>query len=89
MSDKIIRYPFRVEAAKRENRKKRRVPCEVSERWLQFSQINHYQDADYIYVDVMTSGADGSGRKICQLIVTKEDLMSVLADLPIKDWTSK
>ena len=73
MSDKIIRYPFRVKAAKRENRKKLRVPCEVSERWLQFGRIEDYQDADYIHVDVMTRGADESERKICELIVTKED----------------
>jgi hypothetical protein len=28
-------------------------------------------------------------KKICELVLTKDDLMSVLADLPVKDWTRK
>jgi hypothetical protein len=90
MTDKVIRYPFRAEALKRENRKNRRVPCVVSERWLQFpKQIDRHSDADYIHLDVMTKGAGEEPRKICEVIVTKEELMSVLEELPVKDWAKQ
>lgn len=89
MSDKIIRYPFRVEAAKRKDRKKPRVPCEVSQRWLQFHQIDHHENEDYIHVDVMTGVPGEHERKICELVLTKDDLSSVLADLPVKDRTKE
>ena len=89
MSNNVIRYPFRGDAAKRENRKKRRVPCEVSPRWLQFQRIDHHKNEDYISVDVMTGVPGEQERKICELVLRKDDLLSVLADLPVKDWTRK
>ncbi len=89
MSEKVIRYPFRVEATRRENRKNLRVPCEMSQRRLQFHQIDHHENEDYIHVDVMTGIPGEHERKICELILTRYDLLSVLADLPVKDWTKE
>jgi hypothetical protein len=56
------------------------VPCVVSGRWLEFSQRGsaRMMEGEAITVAVMTEGADEQPRKLCELIVTREDLMRVL-----------
>jgi len=56
------------------------VPCLISSRWLEFSGMCDYRigAGEVIGVAVMTEGADGNPRKLCELMVTREDLLSVL-----------
>lgn len=56
------------------------VPCMVSNRWLEFSRqgTKRFHDGEYIQLTVMTSDAQEKPKKLCGLIVTREDLLSVL-----------
>jgi len=56
------------------------VPCIVSGRWLEFSQDGSTKlpEGEAITLTVMTEGESGDPRKLCELIVTREDLISVL-----------
>ena len=57
------------------------VPCVVSGRWLQFArggsaQIGH---GEAITPFVVTDGNGDQPRKLCELIVTREELLRVLS----------
>ena len=56
------------------------VPCMVTERWLQFSTEGSARlvEGEYITLSVMTCGADDQPKKLCGLIVTREDLLAAL-----------
>ena len=56
------------------------VPCIVSGRWLEFSQKGSANtgDGEAITVSVMTENEDENPRKLCELIVTREELLRVL-----------
>ena len=56
------------------------VPCMVSERWIQFSSEGSAKlsEGEYLTLWVMTRGADDQPKKLCELIVTREDLQGAL-----------
>jgi hypothetical protein len=57
------------------------VPCIVSGRWLEFSQDGSgwSREGEAITLSVMTDGSDDLPRKLCELIVTRDELVRVLA----------
>jgi hypothetical protein len=57
------------------------VPCHVSERWFSFRDREQYEviDEDLIHVDVMTRDDDGAPYKLCELIVSRGDLLRAVA----------
>jgi hypothetical protein len=57
------------------------VPCIVSGRWLEFSQngSSQIEDGEAISLSVMTDGSSEQPRKLCELIITRGDLMRVLS----------
>lgn len=56
-----------------------RRPCIVSERWLRFkSESRIVDDDDLLTLDVMTGWSGNDPRKLCQLTVTRSDLVAVL-----------
>jgi hypothetical protein len=57
------------------------VPCVVSGRWLEFSQGGPVRigEGEALTISVMTEASGERPRKICELIVTREDLIDVLA----------
>lgn len=56
------------------------VPCVVSERWLQFPKKSggHFRDGEFIQLSVMTKDQDDEPRKLCDLVVTREDLLKAI-----------
>jgi hypothetical protein len=56
------------------------VPCVVSGRWLEFSQrgTTRIDVGEVLTVSVMTDGSGDRPRKLCELMVTREDLINVL-----------
>jgi len=56
------------------------VPCIVSGRWLEFSQqgTTRIDEGEVLKISVMTEGAKDRPRRLCDLMITREDLMSVL-----------
>ena len=90
MIKKIVRFPGQSSARRRIDRHERRIRCEVSPRWIQFShQIDRHSDQDYLRLDVMTLDANEKGRKLCELIIDPRELEKLLASLPVKDWRNR
>lgn len=56
------------------------VPCIVSGRWLEFSQngSSFSGEGEAITLTVMTETTDNGQRKLCELIITREELLRVL-----------
>jgi hypothetical protein len=57
------------------------VPCHVSERWLRFAEREQYValDEDLIQLDVMTLDDEGAPYKLCELMVSRGDLLRAVA----------
>jgi hypothetical protein len=57
------------------------VPCVVSGRWLEFGQngTTRIGAGEVLTLSVMTDGSGDRPRKLCELLVTREDLMQVLS----------
>jgi hypothetical protein len=57
------------------------VPCNVSERWLRFAEREQFEvlDEDLIQVDVMTLDDEGAPYKLCELVVSRGDLLRAVA----------
>jgi hypothetical protein len=57
------------------------VPCNVSERWLRLAEREQYEviDEDLIQLDVMTLDDDGAPYKLCELVVSRGDLLRAIA----------
>lgn len=59
-----------------------RVTCRVTSRWLEFPDVaDELPDGDYMWVSVMTEGADNQPKKICELALSKQDLLGVLSQI--------
>lgn len=85
MSDKVVRLPGAHARRKRLDKRSGIVRCEVSDRWLQMPQHAYeFQDGTYLSIDVMTDKGEGKPRKLCELVLLKEDLLAALGALPIK-----
>ena len=83
MVNKVDRLPNKKENYRKLNVHKRKLPCQVSARWLQFPQESSpYPEGDYIAVDVMTStltdDLEERESKICELILFREDIEAML-----------
>ncbi|MDW7618033.1 hypothetical protein SC499_26120 [Peribacillus simplex] len=57
------------------------VPCEVSERWLQFSEDG--SSNGLVKLNVMAIGAN-KPRKVCELVLTKENILRALENVDFK-----
>jgi hypothetical protein len=87
---KIVRLPGQTAARRRIDRHERRIRCEVSPRWIQFShQIDRHIDQDYLGVTIMTLDASEKSRKLCELIIDPRELEKLLSSLPVKDWRKR
>ncbi len=59
-----------------------RVPCHVSERWLQFHprEQGDVIEEDLFLVDVMTLDDDGEPYKLCDVVLARGDLLRAIAE---------
>ena len=88
MSKNIIQFPRRSEDRKRRKAKKGILECEVSNRWIQFPKASDkFSDMEYLHLDIMTLDSNEKDRKLCELIIDKEQLLSMLRKLPVNDRT--
>lgn len=78
-NDNVIRLPIKYTQILKNKRGKNSVNCLLTDRWLKLTDTSVRMDVgEAIILDVMEAGPDGSDRKICQLVVTKEELMEVI-----------
>lgn len=83
MGNKITQMPCNEEHLRRINIHKRKVPCQLSSKWLQFPQQSHIDpQGEYMSVDVMTSTLNEDQQeqetKICELVLFREDIEAML-----------
>ena len=84
MGDKTIKFPISFSQRRKNSLGPLCVECQVSGRRLQFSQNSTIlQGGEFISIDVMTQslGDDEPAKKICGLIVTREDLELALKNI--------
>ena len=58
------------------------VQCQASERWLSLSPRSEYDSLgldDLIHLDVMTRDSDGSPYKLCDLVLSRADMLHAIA----------
>lgn len=60
----------------------RYVPCMVSGRYLEFpnKSAGHFGGGEFIPITVMTINEDDQHKKICELVLTREELLAALAN---------
>ena len=81
MSEKITKFPITYSQRRKNINGPLCVECQVSGRTLQFHEQSHVcASGEFITIDVMAMQMedDKPARKICELIVTKEDLLDAL-----------
>lgn len=83
MKNKIIRFPVSTLQRLKNENGPGYVPCMVSERWLQFPKksAGHFNAGEFIDIQVMTKNVDGVTKKLCDLIITREDLQRAIASV--------
>lgn len=64
------------------------VPCIASDRWLQFPSVSsiYSRDGELILLKVMTKDKNKKDKIICNLVITREDLLEAINSVksPIK-----
>jgi hypothetical protein len=79
MDNKVIRIPIRWKQRWRNRMGDRAVQCQVSNRWIQFPEgSSRNQGEDWMLVYVMTLDANEKPRKLCELVVTRQDILHAL-----------
>lgn len=76
----LIKFPMTQMERIKNQRGKGYVPCMVSERWIQFPKESgsHFDDGEYIAISIMTYGSDDKDKKICDLVITREDILKAI-----------
>lgn len=73
---KIIKLPISNWQRVKNGRGKNSVSCIISERWLEFSDNSTIlNDGEYFFVSVMTLDKKENERKLCELAVSKEEML--------------
>lgn len=81
--NKVVKIPITYEERKINEYGKGYVSCLVSERWLQFPETASHER--HIPVNVMTQAEGKESRKICELILSKEDLLRAINSIKIEN----
>jgi hypothetical protein len=88
MAKNIIKFPAGNARRRRKKTGKGIVPCMETERWLQFpdESSGYFEQGEFIEVAVMTySPTKERPRKICDLLVTREDLLTAINSITPPD----
>lgn len=82
----IEKFPVSSWKRVRNRRGRLSVSCVVSDRWLSFERPHdkRFNIGTPIKVDVMTDVSENGPRKLCQLIVTVEQLKDLMAEIDLK-----
>ncbi|MGH7183616.1 MAG: hypothetical protein ACREJN_16795, partial [Nitrospiraceae bacterium] len=80
-SDDVIHLPIKGYQRAKNQVGRHAVRCTVSGRWLQFPKQGsiYCEEGELMRLHVMTEGRDEKDRIICELVVTREDLLRVIA----------
>lgn len=87
MENTVIRIPINAMTRLKNKLGKGAVPCQVSDRWLKFpaESSGDWGEGAFIVLDVMTLDKNEKQRKLCELVVTREDLLSAINSVKDKE----
>lgn len=75
----VVPLPIKYTQLMRNKRGKFSVNCLLSNKWLRFgSTSTEFDVGEACLLDVMQENEDGTNERICQMVVTKEELLDVL-----------
>ena len=75
----VIRLPIGWKQRWQNRMGDRAVVCQVSGRWLQFPDRAEQSGSEqWMIVDVMTLGSNENPKKLCELVLAREDLIHAL-----------
>ena len=80
MKSKIDVIPISLYTLNKKKLGKGSVPCVDSNRWLQYPPKSWgvFTHGEYITLKVMTKGKNKEDKMICNLVVTREDLLDAI-----------
>lgn len=78
----IKKFPITFTQILKNERGKTSVSCQISDRWIRFSEEStKLEGGEFISLDVMTLGSDEKEKKICELVVTREEILEALSNI--------
>ncbi len=81
----IKKFPITFTQILKNERGKTSVSCQISDRWIRFSEEStKLEGGEFISLDVMTLGSDEKEKKICELVVTREEILEALSNIKCK-----
>lgn len=81
-NDNVIRLPIKYTQILKNKRGKFSVNCLLTDRWLRFEDTSVRMDVgEAIILEVMETDEEGNDTKLCQLVITKEELLEVLGQI--------
>lgn len=85
--EKITKFPMSYSQRHKNMMGPLAVECQISGRYLQFHEKSDILDTgEFITVDVMAMPDDGKpARKICELVIKREDLLEALKHVAPSD----
>jgi len=84
MTEKITPLPLGDADRRRLDRRNHTVRCEVTGRCLRFHpRAEGYPEGTYLIVDVLEDGGDSEPRRLCELVLSRDDLLSLIQALPV------
>jgi hypothetical protein len=75
----ITKFPVTYSQRWKNRHGKSAVACEISNRWLRFSDAGETKSGHLVWLEVMTTSDDGREKKLCRLAVPKEEIEEALA----------
>jgi hypothetical protein len=80
MTGRVVRFPVDWRQRWRNRMGDRAVPCQVSGRWLEFPEAaDRVAGEDWMVINVMTEDYAGEkARKLCGLVLSRDDLLHAL-----------
>jgi hypothetical protein len=86
MSDKITQLPLGSESRQRLDRRQGIVRCQVTDYWLRFQPwAEKYPQGTFVIADVMSGDPEGEPRRVCELVLSRDELVAVLNGLPVRE----
>jgi hypothetical protein len=84
--NKVKRIPVSWKQRWRNRMGDRAVQCQVSDRWIEFPEYSAESDGEqWMIVHVMTTGSDERPRRLCELVLAREDIEYALDHVRIKN----
>lgn len=84
MSDKVIKFPITHSQKRKNQLGPLAIKCEVSGRLVKFNPKSDFvrNDSEFIYLEIFPDSdpdfPDKEQKRICELVLTREDLMKAL-----------